>query len=367
MVKFRKEMAGLKPYQQGKPAEVVKRELGLERIEKLASNENQFGPSPLAMKAMHDEIENVNFYPEGHPYELIEALSSKLGVAPENLVVGNGGEAMIWNASMALLDSGDEIIVSEPTFDIYRLVASYLGATTVGIPQRGDSHDVEAMIAAITEKTKIIWLCTPNNPTGNIASREQLEYILENVPDDIVVVFDEAYYEFACAWDDYPADTIKYLDGRDNLILLRTLSKVYGLAGVRVGYVITSPEIAEQISKVKFTFGVNRLAQVAAKAALGDDEYLKMVQVKNREAVDELQAYYEEKGWNYIPSYANFSWVDTGQDSKLLFELLQRRGVIVRPGYHWGWTTWIRISTGTDEQMRYFKEQMDDVLEEVLQ
>jgi histidinol-phosphate aminotransferase len=367
MVKFRKEMAGLSPYQQGKPAEVVRREFGLERIEKLASNENQFGPSPLAVKAMQDEIANVNFYPEGHPYELIEALSAKLGVDAESIVVGNGGEAMIWNTSMALLDSGDEVIVSQPTFDIYKLTASYLGATAVSIPQLDDTIDVKKMVEAITPKTKLIWLCTPNNPTGNIASREQLEYILENVPKEVVIVFDEAYYEYASAWDEYPADTIKYLDGRDNLILLRTLSKVYGLAGVRVGYIITSKHIAEQVSKVKFTFGVNRLAQVAAKAALADEQYLAMVKSKNRAAIEYLEKYYESKGWDYIKSYANFSWVDTGQDSKLLFELLQRRGVIVRPGYHWGWSTWIRISTGTDEQMKYFTEQLDDVLEEVLQ
>jgi histidinol-phosphate aminotransferase len=362
-IKFRKQLAGLRPYQQGKPAEVVEREFGLTRIEKLASNENQFGPSPKAITAMQAELPKLNFYPEGHPFELIETLSAKLGQPQERFAVGNGGEAMIWNLSMIMLGEGDEIVVSVPTFDIYSLSATYLGANTVSVPLKGDAHDIDGMIAAANEKTKLIWLCSPNNPTGNIASIEMIEKLMAGVSPDTVVVLDEAYHEFACGFEDYPKDTIKLLDKYENLVILRTFSKIYGLAGIRVGYIMASPEIIAEVGKVKFTFGVNRLAQVGAKAALTDDEYLADVIAKNKAAIDFLESYYEAKGWDYIKSYANFSWVNIEEDSKLVFEALQREGVIIRPGYHWGWGTWIRISTGTMEQMEFFKKELNKVLE----
>ena len=364
-IEFRKETNNITPYKQGKPAEVVRREFGLERIEKLASNENQFGASPKALIAIQEELQRLHFYPEGHPFDLINALSEKYGAAPEKFVVGNGGEGLIWNISMALLNPGDEIIIAPPTFDIYTLAAKFLGAEVVTVPFTEESYDVEAMVAAITEKTKIFWLCTPNNPTGHIASKEQIDYVIENVPSNIVIVLDEAYYEFASVHEDFPADSVSLLDKHENLIILRTLSKAYGLAGVRLGYSISSALIAEKMNMVKQTFGVNRLAQVGGLAALGDDEYMHHVVNKNKEAIDFLENYYQSKGWNYFSSYANFSWVDCGQDTRLVFDLLQREGVIVRPGYLWGWDTWLRIRTGTEEQMKYFVEKMDKILEHI--
>ena len=361
---LRKEMLAIRPYVQGKPAEVVRRELGLEKIEKLASNENQFGPSPMAIDAMREELSNLNFYPESFPYELVEKLSEKLGVAMDRFVVAGGGEALLWYISMAFLDEGDEIVTSSPTFDIYRLAASFLGANTVAVPLKGNDIDIEAMVAAITDKTKIFWLCTPNNPTGNIATKEQLDYIMKNVPEDVLLVLDEAYYEFATARDDYPRENIKLLEERKNIALLRTFSKIYGLAGARVGYIMTDPEIAKRISSIMLTFGVNRLAQVGAKAALDDDGYLESTIRKNKESVDFLEKYFEDKGWNYIPSYTNFCWVDCGLDSKKVFEDLQKKGVIIRPGFLWGYETCLRISTGTSEQMNYFAEKMDEVIAE---
>jgi histidinol-phosphate aminotransferase len=364
-IRFRKQLGDFRAYVQGKPAEVVQREFGLTRIEKLASNENQFGASPKAVAAIKAELDMLNFYPEGHPFELINKLAEKHGLAPEQFAVGNGGEAVIWNLSMAALDAGDEVIMSDPSFDIYKISADYIGAKTIKIPLKGQAHDVEAMVAAITDKTKIIWLCTPNNPTGHIASREQIDYITRNVPDHIIIVLDEAYYDFAAAHDDYPADSISLLANHDNIAVLRSFSKIYGLAGIRVGYFMTSPEIAAHINMVKMAFSVNRLAQVGAKAALDDADYVKSIVAKNASALAKLENYYTAKGWDYFPSYANFSWVNCREDSRVIFDALQRKGVIVRPGHFWGWDTWIRVSTGTDEQMDFFIEKMDEVLAEL--
>ncbi|MDR0852214.1 MAG: histidinol-phosphate transaminase [Clostridiales Family XIII bacterium] len=361
-IQFRKELSQIKPYVQGKPVEVVRREFGLDRIEKLASNENQFGPSPKAVAAMTEEIKNLNFYPEGYPFELTQKLSEKLGVAPERFMVGNGGESIIWTISMTFLDAGDEIIVASPSFDIYKLSATLMGAKTVAVPLKDGGFDIDAMLAAVNEKTKIFWLCSPNNPTGNIADKTQINRIIEALPDHVVLVLDEAYYEFASAREGFPTDSTSLLDIHENLIILRTLSKAYGIAGIRVGYVMTSSLIAEKLNSVKQTFGVNRLAQVGAKAALDDDEYMAFVVRSNSEGIAALEQYYESKGWDYFPSYANFSWVNCGRDSHVIFDALQRRGVIIRPGFLWGWDTWLRISTGTEEQIRFLKEQLDEVL-----
>jgi histidinol-phosphate aminotransferase len=359
---FRKELANMQAYVQGKPAEAVRREFGLERIEKLASNENQVGPSPKAVAAMKAELDNLNFYPEGRPFELIEKLSERLGPPPECFAVGNGGEALIWYISMALLDEGDEVIVSAPTFDIYRLTAAFLGAKTIQVPLKNDGYDIPGMLACIGARTKIFWLTNPNNPTGHIAGKEQLRYIADNIPDDVILVIDEAYYDFAALKEDYPADSISLLNERENIVILRSFSKTYGLAGIRIGYVMASKQVAEKINTVKLTFGVNRLAQVGAKAALDDDEYLRSTVLQNKASIDYLESWFDAKGWDYFPSYANFSWVNCGEDSRLIFEALQRKGVIIRPGYHWGWDTWLRVSAGTEEQMHFFTEKLDEVL-----
>lgn len=359
---FRNQLSEFKPYVQGKPIEQVQREYGLSRIEKLASNENQFGPSPKAMKAISAEIEKLHFYPEGHPFDLVAKLSEKLGVSPDMISVGNGGEGVLWTISMTFLNEGDEIIVPDPTFDVYKISATFMGGKIIKVPLKGQHFDIDGMLAQVNEKTKLVYLCTPNNPTGHIADESELDKLVSGLPEDVVLVLDEAYYEFACEKNDYPKNTIALIDKRPNTVILRTFSKVYGIAGVRMGYVITSPAIAANMNMVKQTFGVNRLAQAAALASLDDDEYMQMVVSSNEKALDTLREYFDKKGWTYFPSYTNFIWVDSGLDSKAIFNALQQKGAIIRPGHLWGWNTWLRISTGTQEQMAFLIEKLEEVV-----
>lgn len=360
---FRKELKNVQPYVQGKPAEEVQREYGLEKIEKLASNENQFGPSPMAVTAMEKELRSCNFYPESVPVELTKKLSKRLDVNAENIAIGSSGESLIRLINLTFIEEGDEVIVADPTFSPYESQAALMGGKTVKIPLKNDgSFDIDGMLNAVTNKTKLIWLCTPNNPTGNIADRSTIDKVVKSLPDHVVLILDEAYYEYAGAFSDYPKDTTGLLGKNDNIIILRTFSKVYGIAGLRIGYVISSAPIVNMINSLKLTFEINRLAQVAATAALDDDEYLDMITAENKDALGFLMNYFDDKGWDYIKSYANFIWVNTGADSKKLFEELQKKGVIIRPGFLWGWDTWIRVSTGRPEQMQFFKEKMEEIL-----
>ena len=361
---FRNELSAFKPYVQGKPIEAVRREYGLDRIEKLASNENQFGPSPLAVEAIREELPELIFYPESYPFDLMRELTEALGIRQEQLVVGAGGEGLLWQIAMTFINEGDEIVVSDPTFDVYRISTSLLGGVTVKAPLKGMRYDIDAMLAAVNDKTKLFFLCNPNNPTGHIASQEEIDRIVEKLPADVVLVIDEAYYELAYVSDDYPKDNISIIDKRPNTLILRSFSKTYGLAGVRFGYIITSPEIAGKLSLVGPSFKLNRLAIAAARGALKDKEYRDWYAKENAAARKTLLDFYETKGWPSFPSYSNFIFTDTGLDSKMFFEELQRRGVIIRPGYLWGeqWGTWFRISTGTPEQMKFFIEKTEEVL-----
>ena len=365
---FRRELGAFKPYVQGKPIEAVRREYGLERIEKLASNENQFGPSPKAVQAIKDELPELIFYPESYPFDLMRELSEALGVRQEQLVVGAGGEGLLWQIAMTFINAGDEIVTSDPTFDVYRIASSLLGGVTVKVPLKGMCYDIDAMLAAVTEKTKLFFICNPNNPTGHIASQAELNQIANELPEDVVLVLDEAYYELAALTPDYPRDNIALIDKRPNTIILRSFSKTYGLAGVRVGYITTSPEIAGKLSLVGPTFKLNRLAIAAARGALKDGEYRDWYARENAAARQTLLDFYQTKGWVSFPSYSNFVFTNTGLDSKWFFEELQKRGVIIRPGYLWGeeWRTWFRISTGTPEQMQHFIDKTEEVLEKAV-
>lgn len=363
---FRNELAAFRPYVQGKPIEAVRREYGLDRIEKLASNENQFGPSPKAVQAIRDELQELIFYPESHPKELLQEFSEALGVRQEQLVLGAGGEGLLWQVALTFINAGDEIVTADPTFDVYRIASSILGGVTVKVPLKDMGYDIDAMLAAVNENTKLFFLCNPNNPTGHIASQADIDRIAKELPEDVVLILDEAYYELAAVSEDYPKDNLKLVNTRPNTLVLRSFSKTYGLAGVRFGYIVSSDEIAGKLNMVGPVFKLNRLAIAAASGALKDIEYREMYARENAAARNALLNFYRKKGWRSFPSYANFIWTDTGLDSKWFFEELQKRGVIIRPGYLWGeqWKTWFRISTGTPEQMAFFIEKVEELLSE---
>jgi histidinol-phosphate aminotransferase len=358
---FRKELAKFQPYVPGKPIEEVKREYGLEKIVKLASNENQLGPSPLAMEAIIKAVSEINFYPESTAYELKKDLAKDLAVNEDKLVIGNGGEELLQVIAQTFINEGDEAIVASPSFGIYNTTVGLLGGAIHSIPLKGYRYDFDGMLEKVNENTKLFYICSPNNPTGNIATASELAYLFGKLPEDVVVVLDEAYYEFAKANPDYP-DSIKLLKERPNTVILRTFSKVSGIAGVRIGYIITSEEIAAGMNKIKLTFDVNRLAQEGARGALKDKAHTRKTVEMTRNSIEMMQDYFDKKGLDHIKSYANFIFVDVKMHSKTAFEELLKRGVIVRPGYFWGWDNWIRVSAGTIEQTQIFIDKLEEIL-----
>lgn len=358
---FRKELAYLKPYVPGKPIEEVQKEYGIEEVVKLASNENQLGPSPKAVEAVKRELENIHIYPDPTASELRKELGRRYDIEPDNIVVGNGGEQILEIIAETFINADDEVITADTTFDILGIHVSHMGGKVVTVPLKGYKQDFEGFIKAINENTKLIYVCNPNNPLGNIATKEEVEYLADNVPEDVVIVFDEAYYDFAKVNPDYP-ETIDILKRRPNTIILRTFSKVTGIAGVRIGYAITSNEIAKEMNKVKGTFNVNRLAQAAALGALNDEEHIKKTVELNYKSLSMMEETFEELGLEYVKSNANFIFVNVGKDSRVVSEELLKRGIVIKAGYIWGWNTWLRVSTGTIEQTEKFLSALKEVL-----
>jgi histidinol-phosphate aminotransferase len=344
---IREEVRNLPLYSPGKSPEEVARELGLADCVKMASNENPLGPPPKAMEAAREAVLQVHLYPDGNSTELKEALSAKLRVPAERLLVTHGVDEALDLMAYAFLDKGDEIVVGDPTFTSYELAALTMGAVVKRVPLKDYRQHVEAMLEAVGEKTVMIVFCSPLNPTGTALSKQELEKALASLPERVILVLDEAYVEYVTD-PDYP-DSLSYLDGHPNLIITRTFSKIYGLAGLRVGYVICLPEIRGALEKVKLPFNVNRLGQAAALAALGDEEFVARSKETNRRGKERLYAVLEELGFSYVPSEANFVLVDNGKYSDL-FERLLRHGVIVRAGEPLGLPGYIRITVGDDAQ-----------------
>ncbi len=358
---FRKELALVKPYSPGKPIEEVKRELGLERIEKLASNENPLGPSPLAVEAMIREIVRVHLYPDSSALELREAIAARCGFGVENVVVTNGGEHLLQITAQTFINGGDEAVMPYPSFDLYASTVTLMGGKPVIVPLKGYCHDFDAMLAAIGPRTKLVYVCNPNNPTGNIMPKAAFDAFVARLPAHVVLFIDEAYYEYAKDDPDYP-DSLAVLRARPNTMILRTYSKVAGIAGIRVAYGLTSKEIAEEMLKIRGTFMTNRLAQAAALASMSDSDHLSRTLELNAESIGMMTEYFRRKGLEYIESRANFVFVNLKRDSREIFDILMRRGVITRPGALWGWNDWIRVSSGTLDQTGYFLEVLDAVL-----
>ncbi|MEO8440069.1 MAG: histidinol-phosphate transaminase [Spartobacteria bacterium] len=336
-------------YEPGKPIEETARESGLrpDQIIKLASNENPLGPSPRARAAMQEALAGAHFYPDGGGYFLRAALADYLKVGPEHIILGNGSNEIIEFIGHAFLRPGVEMVTSENAFIAYRLVASLFGAETVAVPDREYRFDLEAIAAAITPRTRVVFIANPNNPTGTLVGQEEIDRFMERVPAEVVVVFDQAYHEYL----DDPPETLKFVRQNRDVIVLRTFSKIHALANVRLGYGMARPELIRVVQKTREPFNTNGIAQAGAVAALADLEH----QAESKRMTDEGRRYLEEEFATlqlpYLPSVANFVLVKVG-DGKALFEKLLRHGVIVRALGGYDLPEWVRISVGTMAQNR---------------
>jgi histidinol-phosphate aminotransferase len=344
---MRGELRDLPVYSPGKSPEQVARELGIADCVKMASNENPLGPSPKAMEAVRKSLQKMSVYPDGDSVELRQALSGKLGVPVDCLLVSHGVDEALDLMAYAFLERGDEIVVGDPTFSSYELAALTMGAAVKRVPLREFRQDVPAMLEAVSERTKMFFLCSPLNPTGTTVSARELEEALESLPRRVILLLDEAYVEYVTD-PDYP-DSISYFESNPNLVITRTFSKVYGLAGLRVGYAVCDPAIRQALEKVKLPFNVNRLGQVAALAALDDAEHVARSREANERGRDRIYALLEETGFDYVPTQANFILVNNGNYPDL-FDRLLRQGVIVRAGEPLGMPGYVRITIGDDGQ-----------------
>ncbi|MHB8112322.1 MAG: histidinol-phosphate transaminase [Bellilinea sp.] len=346
----RQAILDIKEYVPGKPIEEVKRELGLEDVIKLSSNENPLGPSPMALQAMIDEIkENVHYYPEPQSPMLVEKLARIFQLKPNQFFVNNGVDGVLSMIAMAFIESGDEVVTSQYSFFSYQSVTSRMAGKMILVPQTQDRRfNIDGIIAALTPKTKIVFLCNPNNPTGTITYQNEFERLLAAVPENCLLISDEAYYEYV-DHPDYP-QTIPYLKDHSNLIITRTFSKVMGLAGVRVGYAIAHESIIRILQKVADAFPVNRVAQAGALAGLDDREFIDRSVRTAKQGRDQLYQGLSKMGLAATPSHTNFILVDLGIPAGPVYEAMLAQGVIVRPLGPQGLPTCLRITVGTPDQ-----------------
>jgi histidinol-phosphate aminotransferase len=353
------QLRDLAVYEPGKPIEETARELGAAAADiiKLASNENPLGPSPKALDAMRAALPFSHLYPDGGGYYVRNALSEKLRIPPEKIILGNGSNEIIEFLGHAFLERGDEVITSEHAFVIYKLVAATFGAPTIEAPSPDYRHNLDAMLAAVTPRTRLIFIANPNNPTGTLLSQAEIDEFMARVPDRIVVVFDEAYFEYV----DHPPDTMRFVREDKNVVVLRTFSKIHGLASLRLGYGIARPELIQVLQKTREPFNVNGLAQVAGLAALSDNAH----QFETKRLTDEGRAYLEKEfealKLDYMPSAANFVLVNVG-DGAAVFKALLAKKIIVRALKGYNLPEWVRISIGTMDQNRKCIATLRDVL-----
>jgi histidinol-phosphate aminotransferase len=345
-IKINPFLATLPTYQPGRPIDEVARELNLpaDSIIKVASNENPFGPSPRALAALQTSMAKVHLYPDGNAFYLKQKLAAKLGIETSQLILGNGSNEIIEFVAHALLAPGAEVVVSQYCFAIYPIVATMFGAKVITVPARDYGHDLPAMWRAITPATRIVFVANPNNPTGTLAPREAVIQFVNDVPDDVLLVMDEAYLEFL--EDAVDLVPLIRLGARKNLLLMRTFSKIYGLAGLRVGYGIGSTELVAAFEKVRQPFNLNLPAQVAALAALDDEEHVRKTRANNFRGLQYFETALRRLNLEYVPSSANFILVRVG-NGQAVFEAMQRQGVIVRPMGGYKLPEWIRVSVGT--------------------
>jgi len=348
-------------YQPGRPIEEVARELGLPAndIIKVASNENPLGPSPAALAAMEKALQQLHLYPDGNAFHLKEKLAEKLGVEPSNLILGNGSNEIIEFVGHALIKPGSDVVVSQYCFAVYPLVTHLFGGNLIMVPARNYAHDLRGMLRAITPDTRVVFVANPNNPTGTVAERSEIVELLNEVPPRVLLVMDEAYIDFLPS----PVDLVPFIRRglKPNLLLMRTFSKIYGLAGLRIGYGIAQPELIAALEKVRQPFNINSLAQAGAIAALDDEEHLNRTRANNAHGIAFLQTQFGHLRLQFVPSAANFVLVKVGDGQRVCAEM-QKQGVIVRPMGGYQLPEFIRISVGTTAENNRCIETLKKVL-----
>jgi histidinol-phosphate aminotransferase len=351
---FRRVLADLVPYEPGKPIEEVQRELGLERVVKLASNEGPFPPFPAALEAIAEGANELNRYPDGGAYRLRAVLAERHGVRFEEVAFGAGADGILDCLSQAALEPGDAVVCGWPSFPSYVIDSLKLGAEVRRVPLRDDRYDLEALLEAVDERTKIVYVCHPNNPTGTMNGRAELDAYFERVPAHVLTVLDQAYFEYV-ADPDYPNGIEEYFKAGHRVLVLRTFSKIYGLAGLRVGYGIGPRDVVEAIAKVRRAFDLGAIAQAAALASLDDPDELERRRLLNEAGRAELEATLRVHGFEPAgPAVANFLYFDTGADAQVLFDELLHEGVIVRPLGGFGAPTAVRVTVGTPDENAFF-------------
>jgi len=348
------------PYKPGKPIEELERELGLTRIIKLASNENPLGPGKKALDAIHATLPQLTLYPDGNGFSLKQALAGKYDVKPSQITLGNGSNEILELVARAFLTSELEVVFSQHAFAVYPIVTQAVGAKAVVVPAVNYGHDLDAMLQAVTEKTRLVFIANPNNPTGTLLDQVSLQRFIEALPETCLCVLDEAYYEYV--ENAHPVDSIDWLKKYPNLLITRTFSKAYGLAGLRVGYGLSSPEFADILNRVRQPFNNNMLALAAAEAALSDTEHLQRTIAVNAQGMRQLTDGFRALGLEWIPSHGNFVSVDLKQPGQPIYEALLRKGVIVRPVANYEMPNHLRISIGTQAENQIFLEALTAIL-----
>ncbi|MCF6093374.1 histidinol-phosphate transaminase [Microaerobacter geothermalis] len=360
MLKPKERIVNLPVYQPGKPIEDVKREYGLSEVIKLASNENPFGCSPLAKEAIGLAAQHLEIYPDGASVELTKALAKKLGVQTSQIIFGNGSDEVIVLITRAYLQPGTNTVMATPTFPIYKTNSIIEGAEVREVPLKDGAHDLNGMLEQIDENTRVVWICNPNNPSGTIVGKEELRTFLHAISKNTVVVFDEAYYEYVES-SNYP-ESIDWINEYPNLIILRTFSKIYGLAALRIGYGVANAALIDHLNRVREPFNTTSLSQKAALAALQDTHFVEECRHKNTIGKKQLYEGFQRLGLSYLPSEANFILVDVGRPAGYVFQSLLKKGIIVRSGESLGFPTSLRITVGSEDQNLKLLDNLEQIL-----
>lgn len=359
-LKVPEHILSIKPYVPGKPIEELEREYGISGSIKLASNENPLGPSPLAVKAVERSLSRLNRYPDGSGHDLVMKLSEHQGVSPGNIVLGNGSDEIIGMLANAFLSPGDEVIIPRPSFLMYEIMARTADAKIVFVPLKSLSIDLKSIAGKISEKTRLIFLCNPNNPTGTVISGKDFDRFIKKVPKNVIVVADEAYIDFVR--DENCFKSMDYINSEHHVVTLRTFSKIYGLAGLRIGYGIMPEDVSDILNRIRPPFNASIPAQAGAVAALEDKTFFRKTVSLVHDGLDYMYEALKDRGIRYFPTQANFFLIDTAKDADHVFESMLKQGIIIRSMKSYGYPEYIRVSVGLRKENIRFVKALEKVL-----